>query len=286
MRSSSRSTEPEHGDFPSASADRRAAAFFDLDKTLMAGSSGMHFGRAAFRTGMVGRRQLARWAADHMRYRIRGATDAQTQTLLGEVRDLLAGVPERDIARMVPELLAGILPRIYPQMLDEVHAHQDAGRATFIVSAAGNELVALLARVLGMDGGIGTAYEVDAGGALTGELAGPFMYGDGKVEAVRRFAADHDIYLEASWAYSDSSSDLPMLRAVGIPVAVNPDPELARVAREEGWRVMRFERLGRRLAIAGATVTAAAVGGMGTMLASRLRGPARRGRRAARLVRR
>jgi phosphoserine phosphatase len=172
---------------------------------------------------------------------------------------------------MVPDLLAGILPRIYPDMLDEVNAHIDAGRPTFIVSAAGNELVALLARVLGMSGGIGTAYEVDAGGILTGNLDGPFMYGEGKVEAVRRFAADHDIYLEASWAYSDSISDLPMLRAVGIPVAVNPDPELARIAAQEGWRVMRFEKLGRRLAIAGATVTAAAVGGLGTALAARHR---------------
>jgi HAD superfamily hydrolase (TIGR01490 family) len=263
-------------DFPSAPADQRAAAFFDLDKTLMAGSSGMHFGRAAYRTGMVSRRQLLAWATDHLRYRLRGTTDERAQALLAEVKDLLAGVPERDIARMVPDLLAGILPRIYPQMLDEVNAHIDAHRPTFIVSAAGNELVALLARVLGMSGGIGTAYQVDADGVLTGHLDGPFMYGEGKVEAMRRFAAEHDIYLEASWAYSDSVSDLPMLRAVGIPVAVNPDPELARIAAEEGWRVMRFEKLGRRLAIAGATLTAAAVGGMGTALASRRRRRPRR----------
>jgi HAD superfamily hydrolase (TIGR01490 family) len=258
-------------DFPSAPADQRAAAFFDLDKTLMAGSSGMHFGRAAYRTGMVSRRQLLAWASDHLRYRLRGTTDERAQALLAEVRDLLAGVPEREIARMVPDLLAGILPRIYPDMLDEVNAHIDAGRPTFIVSAAGNELVALLAEVLGMAGGIGTAYEVDADGILTGSLDGPFMYGDGKVEAMRRYAAEHDIYLEASWAYSDSVSDLPMLRAVGIPVAVNPDPELARIADQEGWRVMRFEKLGRRLAIAGATLTAAAVGGLGTALAARHR---------------
>jgi HAD superfamily hydrolase (TIGR01490 family) len=236
----------------------------------------MHFGRAAYRTGMVSRKQLLAWATDHLRYRLRGTTDERAQALLAEVKDLLAGVPEREIARMVPELLAGILPRIYPQMLDEVHAHQEAERATFIVSAAGNELVALLARVLGMDGGIGTAYETDGDGVLTGRLDGPFMYGEGKVEAMRRFAADHDIHLEASWAYSDSVSDLPMLRAVGIPVAVNPDPELARIAEEEGWRVMRFEKLGRRLAIAGATLTAAAVGGMGTALAARRRRPRRR----------
>jgi HAD superfamily hydrolase (TIGR01490 family) len=259
---------PEPTSLPSVG---KAAAFFDLDKTLMAGSSGIHFGRAARRAGMVSRRQMAAWAVEHVRFRLRGSTDEGAAALLDEVKELLGGIQAQDIARMAPELLAGVLPRIYPQMLEEVHDHQDAGRRTFIVSAAGNELVELLARVLGMDGGIGTRYEVDPDGRLTGELDGPFMYGEGKVEALRRFAAEHDVYLEASWAYSDSASDLPMLRAVGIPVAVNPDTELARIAGEEGWRVMRFERLGRRLAIVGATLTAAAVGGMGTALARRRR---------------
>jgi HAD superfamily hydrolase (TIGR01490 family) len=249
----------------------RAAAFFDLDKTLMAGSSGMHFGRAAYRSGMVRRRQLARWGLDHLRFRLRGASDEQAEALLGEVKGLLRGVPRRDLARMSPELLATVLPRIYPQMLDEVHAHQDAGRATFIVSAAGDELVQLLARVLGMEGGIGTRYAVDAQDRMTGELEGPFMYGQGKEEAVRRFAEDHGIDLAESYAYSDSASDLPMLNAVGHSVAVNPDPALAEVAKRQGWRVVRFERIGRRLAIAAATLVAAAVGGSGTWLAARRR---------------
>jgi HAD superfamily hydrolase (TIGR01490 family) len=257
----------------------RSAAFFDLDRTLMAGSSGMHFGRAAFRTGMVGRRQLMRWGVDHLRYRLRGSTDEKTEALLAEIKVLLAGVPERDIARLAPELLAGLLPRMYPQMVEEVRSHQDEGRATFIVSAAGNELVALLAQVLDMEGGIGTAYAVDEHGLLTGDLDGPFMYGEGKVAAMRDFAADHDIDLAESWAYSDSASDLPMLRAVGNPVAVNPDEELAAVAGDEGWRVMRFEKLGRRMAIAGATVTAAALGWSGSWLARRRRPPRRTLRR-------
>jgi HAD superfamily hydrolase (TIGR01490 family) len=250
----------------------RAAAFFDLDKTLMAGSSGMHFGRAAYRSGMVRRRQLMRWGLDHLRFRLRGASDEQAEALLGEVKGLLRGVPRRDLARMSPELLAAVLPRIYPQMLDEVHAHQDAGRATFIVSAAGDELVRLLARVLGMEGGIGTRYAVDAEDRMTGELEGPFMYGVGKEEAVRRFADEHDIDLSESYAYSDSASDLPMLGAVGHPVAVNPDPALGEIANQQGWRVVRFEKLGRRLAIAAATLVAATVGGSGTWLAARRRG--------------
>jgi HAD superfamily hydrolase (TIGR01490 family) len=252
----------------------RAAAFFDLDRTLMAGSSGMHFARAAYRSGMVSRAVLARWGAEHVRFRLRGSTDERTAQVLSEVKELLEGVPERDIARMAPDLLAGVLPRIYPPMLEEVRAHQDAGRATFIVSAAGNGLVEILARVLAMDGGIGTRYEVGDDGVLTGRIVEPFVYGDGKVEAMQTFSVEHEIDLAESWAYSDSVSDLPMLRAVGRPVAVNPDADLARIALEEGWQVMRFEKLGRRLAIAGATVAAAAVGGMGTMLARR--SPARR----------
>ena len=235
----------------------------------MAGSSGMHFARAAYRSGMVSRALLARWGLEHVRFRLQGSTDERTAEVLSQVKQLLAGVPERDIERMAPDLLAGVLPRIYPPMLDEVRTHQDAGRATFIVSAAGNGLVEILARVLGMDGGIGTRYEVGSDGTLTGRIVEPFVYGEGKVEAMRAFAAQHDVDLDASWAYSDSASDLPMLRAVGRPVAVNPDAELARVAAEEGWQVMRFEKLGRRLAIAGATVFAAALGGMGTMLARR-----------------
>ena len=252
----------------------RAAAFFDLDRTLMAGSSGMHFARAAYRAGMVSRPLLARWGLEHVRFRLRGSTDERTAQVLSQVKQLLAGVPEREIARMGPDLLAGVLPRIYPPMLEEVRAHQDAGRATFIVSAAGNSLVEILAMVLGMDGGIGTSYEVDPDGVLTGRIVEPFVYGEGKVQAMRAFATDHEIDLGSSWAYSDSASDLPMLRAVGSPVAVNPDPELNRIAESEAWRVMRFEKLGRRLTIAGATVVAAAVGGMGTMLARRRPAPA------------
>jgi HAD superfamily hydrolase (TIGR01490 family) len=253
----------------------KSAAFFDLDKTLMAGSSGMHFARVAARHGVVSRRQLARWGRDHLRYRLRGASDEETQEVLKVARELITGVPAVEIDRMGAEVMASILPRVYPQMLDELYAHQDAGRPTFIVSAAGNDLVASLARVLGADDGIGTRYEVDAEGRFTGRLEGPFVYGDGKVDAMRRFADAHGIDLGASYAYSDSASDLPMLRAVGNPVAVNPDPQLAAVAAEEGWEVMRFEKLGRRLAIAGTTLVAVAVGGIASWLSVR-RAPRRR----------
>jgi phosphoserine phosphatase len=157
-------------------------------------------------------------------------------------------------------------------MLEEVHLHQDEGRATFIVSAAGNEMVAQLAQVLGMEGGIGTSYEVGPDGRYNGRLRGPFVYGEGKVEAMRQFTEEHGIGLDESYAYSDSVSDLPMLRSVGNAVVVNPDAELLTIARDEGWRVLKFERLGRRIAIATGTALAAAGG---TLLASRRRSASR-----------
>ncbi len=254
----------------------RAAAFFDLDKTLMAGSSAMQSARVAARGGIVSRRQLARWAVEHLRYRLRGTNDERTGEVLRVARDLITGVPAKTVERMRPETMAAILPRVYPQMLDEVHAHQDAGRPTFIVSAAGNDVVESLAAVLGMEGGIGTRYEVDAEGRFTGRLDGPFVYGPGKVTAMEEFAARHDIDLAASYAYSDSLSDLPMLRAVGNPVAVNPDPPLAAIAKEEGWQTLRFERLGRRLTAIAVTILATVAGfGASRMAAERRSGPRR-----------
>jgi HAD superfamily hydrolase (TIGR01490 family) len=254
----------------------RAAAFFDLDKTLMAGSSGMQFARVATRRGIVSRRRLAGWAVEHLRYRLRGTTDERTAEVLRVARELIAGVPATTIDRMGPDVMAAILPRVFPQMLDEVHTHQDAGRATFIVSAAGNGVVESLARVLGMEGGIGTRYEVDAEGNFTGRLDGPFVYGPGKVEAMQAFAAEHEIDLQVSYAYSDSISDLPMLRAVGNPVAVNPDPPLAEIAREEGWQTLRFERLGRRLVAVAVTLLATIAGFGGSRIAARRKPPPRR----------
>jgi HAD superfamily hydrolase (TIGR01490 family) len=253
----------------------KAAAFFDLDKTLMAGSSGMQFARVAARGGIVSRRQLASWGVEHLRYRLRGTNDEKTSEVLKVARDLITGVPAKTIERMGPETMAAILPRVYPQMLEEVHAHQDAGRPTFIVSAAGNDVVETLAAVLGMEGGIGTRYEIDAEGNFTGRLDGPFVYGPGKVTAMEEFARAHDIDLGESYAYSDSLSDLPMLRAVGNPVAVNPDPPLAAIAKEEGWQTLRFERLGRRLTALAVTILAT-VAGFGASRVAAHRRPAPR----------
>ena len=269
----------------------RAAAFFDLDRTLLAGSSGMAWVRASYDAGLISRGQMMRWARDGLVFRLRGSTDASTKVAMDQISEVLKGTSARELERLGPAVLAGVLPRIYPEMLAEVHSHQDDGRPTFIVSAAGNDLVELVASVLGMEGGIGTRYEVDEAGNFSGRLDGPFMYGEGKIEGMRQFADAHDIDLATSWAYSDSHSDLPMLRAVGNAVVVNPDEQLMAVAKSEGWRVLRFEKLGRRLAIAGATMTAAAVG-VGSALFSRRRaarratGPRAMTRPRARRVRR
>jgi HAD superfamily hydrolase (TIGR01490 family) len=248
---------------------QRAAAFFDLDKTLMEGSSALHFGRAAYKAGQLSKRQMARDVAANVRFRLRGSTDEATDALRARVYESIAGRRVIDLARLTPEVLAGILPRMYPQMLDVAWRHQDAGRPVYIVTAASQEIAELLAHVLVFDGGIGARSEV-RDGVYTGRPDGPFTYREGKAEAISQVAAREGIDLAKSYAYSDSESDLPMLRAVGHPVAVNPDAELARVAREEGWEIMRFDRLGRRLRLAAGAAGIGLVGVGGGYLGPRI----------------
>ncbi len=238
------------------------AAFFDLDRTLMAGSSGFHWARAAARAGLIPRRQLYADAWANLQFRLQGSTDESTQRVQERVSEIIRGHRNVEFARMAPMVLAGVLPRLYPRMLQVAWDHQDAGRSVYICTAATQEMAHLLAEVLGLDGGLGTQLEVDDEGVLTGHIVGPFNYGEGKPERMRSLAEREGIDLDASWAYSDSASDLPMLRAVGHPVVVNPDAELARVAREEGWDVLRFETLGRSLKL-GAALAGAAAAGLG-----------------------
>jgi HAD superfamily hydrolase (TIGR01490 family) len=257
-----------------------AGAFFDLDKTLIEGSSAIHFGRAAYRHGLMTRMQLLRDLWANVKFRIEGSTDAGTDALRKRILDAIAGTRVRDLERLGHEVLAGVLPRVYPEVLREAYEHQDGGRRIFIVTAASHEMAELMAYVLFFDGGIGTRSEV-RDGVYTGRPDGPFTYREGKAEAIRERAQAEGIDLEQSYAYSDSESDLPMLRVVGHPVAVNPDPELERIARAEGWRIMRFDKLGRRLRIATVAAMIALVGGGGGYLVGELR---ERRRRASRRV--
>lgn len=246
------------------------AAFFDLDKTLIQGSSALHFARAAYRAGMVSRRQLARDGWANLRFRLQGSNDRDTDALRQRVLDALAGQRVVDLSRLGPHVLAGVLPLLYWPVLEEAYAHQDAGRRAYIVTAASQELAEALAYVLVLDGGIGMRSEV-RDGVYTGKPAGPFTYREGKAIAIRELAERDGIDLSESYAYSDSESDLPMLRAVGHPVAVNPDGALMKVARAEGWRVMRFDRLGLRLKVGAAVGTVALAGAVGGWAAGRLR---------------
>ncbi|MGO8906037.1 MAG: HAD family hydrolase [Solirubrobacteraceae bacterium] len=248
---------------------RRAAAFFDLDKTLMAGSSGIFFARAAYETGMISRGRLARDAYENLRFRLRGSTDDRADDVRRRVGEMIAGVHVRQLQRLSPRVLAGVLPRLYPEMLERAYAHQDAGVPVYILTAASQEMADLLAHVLYFDGGLGSRSEV-IDGRYTGRPAGPFNYREGKVLSMRDLAEREGIDLEASYAYSDSESDLPMLRAVRYAVVVNPDPHLRRIALQEGWEVLHLDRLGRRLKVLGALGLAAAIGGLSRVARGRM----------------
>ena len=240
----------------------RAAAFFDLDKTLMQGSSGFQFARAVREAGMMSRRQLVSDAFANLRFRLRGASDEESEALRIRIATSLEGVRVRDLDRLGVRVMQRILPRLYPQMLTIAYAHQDAGRPAYIVTAAAQDMAQVLARVMTFDGALGSALSEVQDGVYTGRPTGAFLYGSAKAVAIQQMAARENLDLTACYAYSDSVSDAPMLRAVGHPVVVNPDSELERLAREEGWEILRLDRLGQKLTIAGVALVAAAASGL------------------------
>jgi len=234
----------------------------------MAGSSGYHFVRAAYEAGMLSRRRMAGDAWGAVKFRLFGSTDAGTDKVRARLGSYIEGVPVRDLQRLAPRVLSGVLPRLYPQVLEVAYSHQDAGRCVYICTAASQEMAGLLAYVLGFTGGIGSRSEI-RDGIYTGREGGIFTYREGKAQAVRELAEHEGIDLASSYAYSDSESDVPLLRAVGHPVAVNPDRALMKIARREGWEVLCFDRLGRRMQIAAAALAAAAAGGAGRLVLRR-----------------
>jgi HAD superfamily hydrolase (TIGR01490 family) len=277
-------TPEENGAVESSNGQPRAAAFFDLDKTLMAGSSGVFFARAAYETGMISRGRLVRDVYENLRFRLRGSTDDRADDVRKRVGEMIAGVRVRDLERLTPRVLSGVLPRLYPQMLERAYAHQDAGVPVYILTAASQEMADLLARVLAFDGGLGSRSEI-VDGRYTGRPAGPFNYREGKVLSMREVAERDAIDLAASYAYSDSESDLPMLRAVRYAVVVNPDAALRRIALEEGWEVIELDRLGRRLKVLAALGAGTALASLGRAVLER-GAPAAAGRRAGGAFRR
>jgi HAD superfamily hydrolase (TIGR01490 family) len=260
------------------------AAFFDLDKTLMAGSSGVFFARAAYETGMITRGRLARDVYENLRFRLRGSTDDRAEHVRRRVGKMIEGVRVRELERLSPRVLAGVLPRLYPEMLARAYAHQDAGELVYILTAASQEMADLLAHVLAFDGGLGSRSEI-VDGRYTGRPAGHFNYREGKVLSMQEVAERDGIDLKVSYAYSDSESDLPMLRAVRHAVVVNPDADLRRIAGEEGWEVLYLDRLGRRLKVLAALGAGTALASLGRVVRERgagARARPRRGRRSAR----
>jgi HAD superfamily hydrolase (TIGR01490 family) len=253
----------------------RAAAFFDLDKTLIQGSSGFQFARAVREAGMISRRRLIGDAVANIKFRLRGATDAESEALRDRVAATLSGVRVRDLDRLGVRVLQRILPRVYPQMLTIAYEHQDAGRPVYIVTAASEDLAVVLARVMNFDGAIGSHLSEIEDGVYTGQATGRFLYNEAKAVAIRKLAEEEDFDLAASYAYSDSVSDLPMLRAVGNPVVVNPDAELFELAREGGWEVLRFDRLMHKL-IAAAALVVGGLGAIGAVVVARALGVMKR----------
>jgi HAD superfamily hydrolase (TIGR01490 family) len=218
------------------------AAFFDLDKTVIAKASMVAFSRPLHRAGLVSRRTLLRAAWAQLIYAQFGASQAKLDKLRDSVLRLTRGWGRDEISQIVEEALVEVIePIVFDEALDLIREHQAAGRRVFIVSASPEEVVLPLGRYLGVDESIGTRAEIDAEGRYTGRTE-RYCYGPEKVVAIAEVAERQGIDLAASYAYSDSASDRPMLEIVGHPVAVNPDRELLRSARRHGWEVRRFAR--------------------------------------------
>jgi HAD superfamily hydrolase (TIGR01490 family) len=216
------------------------AAFFDLDKTIIAKSSVLAFGRPLYREGLISRSAIARSIYAQIVYMLVGADEAKMEKVRESMLRLTKGWGQEHVAEIVRETLeATIQPIIYAEALELIREHTAAGRRTVIISSSPFEVVAPLAEYLGVDDAIATRAQIDDDGRYTGELEF-YAYGEAKAVAIREKAEAEGIDLAESYAYSDSITDLPMLEAVGHPVVVNPDRDLARAAATREWEVRRF----------------------------------------------
>jgi HAD superfamily hydrolase (TIGR01490 family) len=239
------------------------AAFFDLDKTVIAKASIAAFGRPFYRGGLINRRLIARAVVSQIIYLHLGASEQKLARVRESMLALTKGWDREQIREIVREALEETVePIIYAEALDLIEAHRAAGHKVYLVSASPEEIVEPLAEHLGVDGCIATRAVVDEEGRYAGEMEF-YAYGPFKAEAMRALADSEDLDLAESSAYSDSYTDLPMLEAVGHPVAVNPDRVLAKVAREREWEVMQFTkpvRLRDRVSVPSLSTTATAAG--------------------------
>jgi HAD superfamily hydrolase (TIGR01490 family) len=221
------------------------AAFFDLDKTLIPGSSLFLLARGAYARDYYRVRDILRFGWRQLAFRMGGESDKAIESTREGTLDFVAGRPVDELREMGREIAEErIVPRVYEGIAKVIDHHREVGDLTFLTTASPIELAEIVAKSLGMTGALGTSAEVESG-RYTGRL-GPrgILHAEAKAGAVADLAGDVDIDLAESYAYSDSINDLPLLELVGHPIAVNPDSELKRAAREMGWPV--FELRSRR----------------------------------------
>ncbi len=219
----------------------RSAAFFDLDKTIIARSSSLAFSRPFYASGLINRRTVLRSGYAQFVYLAGGADHDQMERMRQYLQSMVAGWPVAQVREVVAETLHELIdPIVYDEAVTLIEEHRAMGREIVIVSSSGREVVEPIGQMLGADHIVATQMVIEDG-KYTGEID-YYAYGPTKADAIREMAQAHGYDLDASYAYSDSQTDLPMLEVVGHPTAVNPDKELAKVAAEREWPILRFER--------------------------------------------
>ncbi|MSO27515.1 MAG: HAD family hydrolase [Candidatus Nanopelagicales bacterium] len=218
----------------------KTAAFFDLDKTILARSSSFAFSRPFYKGGLIGRSDVIRSAYAQFVYLASGADHDQMESMRTYMSKLVTGWDVDKVKQIVAETLDEIVdPMVYDEAIKLIEDHKAEGHDVIIISSSGTDVVEPIGQRLGVDIAIGTQVAVEDG-HYTGEILF-YAYGEGKAEAMLALAAEHNYDLAACYAYTDSQTDLPMLELVGNPVAVNPDSELRKVATEREWPVLDFQ---------------------------------------------
>jgi HAD superfamily hydrolase (TIGR01490 family) len=228
--------------------DLTAAAFFDVDNTMMVGASIFHFARGLAARKFFTTADLVGFAWQQLKFRIGGReTTYSTTTGRDTALSFVAGRPVAEITELGEEIYDELMAdRIWAGTRALAQMHLDAGQRVWLVTATPVELALIIARRLGLTGALGTVAE-NVDGHYTGRLMGEILHGPAKAHAVRALAVAEGLDLRRCTAYSDSVNDVPMLSAVGTAVAVNPDSELRDVAKDRGWQIRDF-RTGRRAA--------------------------------------
>ncbi len=219
----------------------RTAAFFDLDKTIIAKSSTLAFSKPFFDQGLLSRRAVLKSSYAQFIFLLSGADHDQMDRMRVHLTNMCSGWDVEQVKGIVNETLHDIVtPLVFAEAADLIAAHKLCGRDVVVVSASGEEIVAPIARALGATHAMATRMVVEDG-KYTGEV-GFYCYGEGKVQAIRELAAREGYLLDHCYAYSDSITDLPMLEAVGHPTVVNPDRALRKEATERRWPIVTFTR--------------------------------------------